>query len=264
MSSDPNRRRRLSSARIARAMIAAVCAVSLSLTPLVAPSTGLAKPPASSAGPPPVRALEPPLPQPDPSGGGARKPPCRSKACQALIKRLCARINCNRLSELFRSTRKGSSFARRALKREGDAAFEKPVNGKGFDVHHIVPQGGKLSRFAQSILQRAGVKVDDPENLAALRGASRQVGKPGYRALGRGALGRALRRRMADSDTYFDHYNEQVNERFTEFVRSHQGRLPNRAEVQKILQEIKSELYRGGGRYLKPGPKPRRVAHPGP
>lgn len=116
---------------------------------------------------------------------------------------------------------------------------------------------GRPNREGRQRVSRGPV-MQDPTDPAALRGASRQVGKPGYRA-----LGRALRRRMAHSDTYFDHYAEQVNERFAEFVRN-RGRLPNRAEVQEILQEIKSELYRGWGRYLKPGPKPRRVAHPGP
>lgn len=186
-----------------------------------------------------------------------RRPiPCPLEWCQKLIEQFCHRFDCAKLSSEFRGTASHKSrVARRAL--HSDAAFQPPWNGVGFAVHHIVAQGNPyngVADFAQWLLRRVGLGADDPANLAALRGSSRERGTAGYAQL---AADPALQGRMAHSDTLAKYYYQRVNERFAQWIRGHGGHLPDRAQVRAILHQIKAELYAGGTHYIKSGVIPR-------
>jgi hypothetical protein len=173
--------------------------------------------------------------------------------CQKIVEKVCKVINCARLARLFQATSRGSAYARGEFKTDPKLDTDQAVTEfdlKGFDVHHIVPQNGLngLSDFAQSLLERVGIKADDPDNLAALRGTSREIGKPGY-----DDLPKSLQERMAHVDTLPKYYYQTVNQRFSELVNDLGGRLPNEAQVRELLQEIKGELYSGGKEYIAPG-----------
>lgn len=254
MSSDPDRRRRLSPARIAQAIIAALCAVGLMLAPLVAPSTGLAKPLASSAGPPPVRALEPPLPQPDPSGGGARQPPCRSTACRKRVAQFCKRVGgCGKFSERFRQT--GRSGIEK-FKKDHPPPADKFGNRTGWELHHTVQVGKNkgLSDFAQAVLERAGVKANVGENLVYLRGKIRQEGTKGY-----DDLSSTLQKRLFHSDARTNYYYQTVNDRLSELIHR-VGDDPTADQVKAVLKKIDEQiknLDNGGKNFIEPGKAPR-------
>lgn len=245
-------------------MVAALCAVGLILTLSAAPSTGLAISPAPERGPADAGPLPEPVPQP--GSGGARQPPCRSTACRKRVEQFCKKVGgCGKFSEDFRDTKRGSKFARGVLTKAKDLAFRKPYNGTGFEAHHTVPQGrpfGGVSDFAQTILKRVGIKLDDTDNLNGLRGKSRQVGKPGYEDLVRGLRGKAreegksLQQRMAHADARTRYYYETVNERFAKLIQK-VGDNPTEAEVREVLRQIKKDLYKGGDEFLKPGATPR-------
>ena len=115
MSSDPQRRRRPSRARIMRAMLATLCAVSLTLTPLIAPSASLAQ--SSPGSGQLVRTSSAPLPPPDKppggrgGGGGEGRFPCRGKQCLEIVKQFCKEGEkfggCAELAQKFLDTKKG-------------------------------------------------------------------------------------------------------------------------------------------------------------
>ena len=189
-----------------------------------------------------------------PTSNGKKTIPCPVEWCQKLIERFCHRIDCSKLAQMFRGTAGGS--ARDVLREHHDAAFGLPWDGTNFDAHHIVAQSNRLyggiANFAQTLLERVGISADDIDNLAALRGADLQVGKPGYEQ-----LPADLRGRMAHADTTFRYYYEKVNEQFATWIRSHGGRLPDASEVRQILRSIKADLYTGGRGYIQPERTPR-------
>lgn len=234
---------------LAARRLGVAAAIALMLVPafIAAPNAQAAAAPAASPaslGPPPAPA----------------NLPCQPEWCQKLIEHLCHRIDCALLSNEFRGTA-AEGDARAELKQ--DKAFQKPWNGRDFDVHHIVPQGGAcfgVAVLAQSLLMKVGIKANDPENLAVLRGFRRQVGKPGYKE-----LPPDLKKRMAHADTRACYYYQKVNERFAEWQRRHggaRGRLPNESEVRAILRSIKRDLYNGGKDFIKPGVRPRLTPPP--
>lgn len=265
MSSDPDRRR-LRPTRITRAVIAALCAVSLTLAPLVAPSAGLAQSP-HFGGPLPSLA---PLPPPDkpPGGGGGGGSLCRSELCRRIVEKFCtsnaikALGGCVKLAQKLVDARKGSAFVRGVLRDAKDLAFKRPYSGKDFEVHHIVPQGrpfGGVADFAQSILERVGIKVDEADNLSALRGPLRKVGMDGYKMLSKTRIGRILQKRIAHADAQTKYYYETVNERFAaRFAKLiEQGKEPTKSEVEALLKQIKEDLYNGGKDFIERGKAPR-------
>ncbi len=275
MSSDPQRHHRPSRARITRAMLAALCAVSLTLTPLIAPSASLAQ--SSPGSGQLVRTNSAPLPPPDKppggrGGGGEGRFPCRVKQCLEIVKQFCtskaikAVGGCLELARELLKT-KNSSGAPRVLKGK-DLAFRAPFNGVGFQVHHIVPQGPPydgVANFAQAILQRVGIELNDPNNLAALRGPTLKKGTDGYHNLVNNrkgnelAEGEALQKRLAHADAQTRYYYQTVNEifakRFGGLIK--RGKEPTKAQVEDLLQEIKNKLYNGDTKFIAPGKTPR-------
>ncbi len=286
MSSDPERRRRRSSrARVARAIVAVLCGVSLTLTPLIAPSAGLAQS-SSSGGPASAPPYSPasanpnigPPDKPPPGGGGGRggggegRFPCRVKQCLEIVKQFCtskaikAVGGCAELAQKFLDTKKGD--AREVLgdkknpEKSLDLAFQDPFFGVGFQVHHIVPQGPPfdgVARFAQSILQRVGIKLNDEVNLSALRDFTLKRGMKGYNDLPKRKNGKILQKRLAHADAQTRFYYQTVNEifakRFGGLIK--RGKEPTKAQVEALLQEIKNDLYNGDGRFIAPGKAPR-------
>lgn len=252
MSPDPELRRRPSRARIIRATVAALCAVSVSLTPLIAPSAGLAQSslgvggPASSGTPPPSGPVKPP------TGSGGGKPFCRSKLCQKIVEAFCKRINCAKLSEQFRQTgRDVRNFTNR-----NKPPADKFRNRTGWELHHIVQVGKNkgLSDFAQTVLERAGVKANVDENLVYLRGRFRQEGTQGYKD-----LSSTLQKRLFHADVRTDYYYQMVNERLSQLIRQ-VGNDPTEAQVKAVLQKINDQLAgieKGGNKLIEPGKTPR-------
>ncbi len=281
MSSDPERRRRgPSRARTARALIAALCALSLTLAPLVAPSAGVAQsfgsgPTTPQSGPPNI---EPPGKPPGGGrggggGGGEGRFPCRSSVgeCLQIIKQFCRKVeesglgNCADLAKEFLDTKKGDPRKVLGNDKNGhvpDLAFQAPYFGVGFQVHHIVPQGEPffgVARFAQSILQRVGIKLNDEVNLSALRDFTLKRGTPGYKKLPKRKNGKILQKRLAHADAQTRYYYQTVNEIFTmQFGKLiKRGEEPTKAEVEALLEKIKTELYNGDRQFIAPGKTPR-------
>lgn len=269
MSSDPNRRRRLSPARIARVVIAALCAASLTLALLVAPSAGLAQSPHFDGTLP---ARLPPGPPPVPpgggggGGGGGGRFPCRGKQCLEIVKQFCKAVEkfggCAELAKQFLDTKKGDPRDVLGNKdhpeQSRDLAFRPPFLGVDFEVHHIVPQGNNqgVPNFAQAILQRVGIKLNDPSNLAALRGPKRKRGMKGYNDLSTTADGRILQKRLAHADAQTRFYYQTVNDRFAQLIKRTRNH-PTKAQVEALLQEIKNKLYNGDTKFIAPGKAPR-------
>lgn len=251
MDSEFDRRNRRSRGRAICALAAALCAVALTLTVFVAPSAGVGVSPASGgthpadAGPPP---------EPAPEGGGARRPPCRSKACRKLVEKFCKKFDCGKLSHRFRKAKRGSAFARRVLKKHDRAVRDV----KGWEAHHVVSQGrtGSRSSFAHAVLRRAGIKPDDRANLLWLRGPARQVGKPGYDELPTEPP--TLRARAAHADTLTRYYDQTVNARLAALIRR-VGNNPTKAQVRAVLRRIQKDLKstKETEKYIKPGNTPR-------
>lgn len=200
-----------------------------------------------------MRALEPPLPQPDPSGGGARQPPCRSTACRKRIEQFCKRVGgCGKFSERFRKEGRGGA---RKFKEKNLPPKDKSGNRSGWELHHIVPVLKKgISDFAQSVLNRAGVDANVKDNLLYLRASARQLGKPGY-----DRLSPELQARFAHADALTNYYYQPVNERFVALIRR-VGDEPTKNEVQAVLREIKADLedvQERGRKYIEPRLTPR-------
>jgi len=239
-------------------MVAALCAVGLILILSAAPSTGLAISPSDGQHPADIG----PLPEPVPSGGGARQPPCRSTACRKLVKAFCKKFDCGKLSQRFRDGSRKGGYARDVLEK-GDKAVK---DIRDWEAHHVVPRGrtGSRSSFVQSVLRRVGIKPDDLDNLLFLRGPARQVGKPGYNE-----LSAELKARAAHADTLTRYYDETVNARFAELIRR-VGKNPTKAQVRAVLRQIKADLMstaKTKEKYIKPGSTPRstpfRASAPG-